>query len=67
MVFDDDTLTLTITANLNEFAGLYLLKYEAFVNGDNTFISSINFAVLVEANLPPYPVLNGFNDDSILY
>jgi len=48
MVFDDDLLTLTITANLNEYAGLYLLKYEAYVDGDDSFVSSIEFNITID-------------------
>lgn len=34
MTFDEASLTLTVNANLNEYSGLYLMKYEAYVNGD---------------------------------
>lgn len=67
MTFNVNTLTLTINANVNEYSGLYLMKYEAYVNGDMTYATSINFQVYIDKNLAPYPVLNGFNEDSILY
>lgn len=67
MSFNADTLTLTVLADKNEYSGLYLMKYEAYVNGDDSFASSIEFMVYIEQNLPPYPVLNGFNEDAILY
>lgn len=43
MTFNDATLTLTINANLNEYSGLYMMKYEAFVNGDNTYATAVEF------------------------
>lgn len=45
MVFDQDAFTLTITANLNDYAGIYLLRYEAFVDGDQSFVSSVDFTL----------------------
>lgn len=65
--FDNQDLTLTVNADDNEYAGYYLLQYRAFVTEDPTFVRNYDFILNIDANEPPYPVLNGFTDDYTLY
>lgn len=67
LVFDPTALTLTVKANANEFAGYYKLRYQAYVSSSPDFIAHQDFEITVGDNLPPYPILDGFSEDYILY
>lgn len=67
MVFDPSALTLTIRANSNAFAGVYVLRFAAYDDGAESFLTYYDFNLTIKANQPPYPLLNGFTNDFTLY